>query len=228
MIKNIKILIVLTVCAILLVSCASQEATQPTSQSNNDYAHITPTEPRNYDVIIDPADKEVLSDFNMGAMLEPPSMDLNLKLAEVAIDGKIINFETKTFNNPFYEEFKESGYPKTLDIHFFVIHVNKTIRGKYSNDIIYLMVNSGINNPNLGENVIFFADERILDEFSFYVPLSDEHSMFVYEDKTERLYSFSNIKELSDFDGKNKSELYDVVQKSEIFGTGRNWENTAD
>ncbi|MCL1823419.1 MAG: hypothetical protein FWG44_04375 [Oscillospiraceae bacterium] len=223
MIKSIKRLIILSICAAFLSSCGSREATQ-LSQNSNDYAHITPAEPRNYDVIIDPADKEVLSDFNMGTMLEPPSIEKNLKLAEVVIDGKIIDFIEKTMSNPNYERYKDFGANEKMDISFFVIYVNKVIKGIHTEEVIYVLLNSTIINPNLGENVIFFADERIHDGFTFYIPIMNEHSMFVYEDETGRLYSFSNIIELSDFDGKNKSELYDVVQKSEIFGTGRNWD----
>ncbi|MDR2532591.1 MAG: hypothetical protein LBC82_07095 [Oscillospiraceae bacterium] len=108
------------------------------------------------------------------------------------------------------------GLSPVIDYSFHVIKLNETIRGEVKGEEICVLFPSNITAPDIKENVIIFLNARLVDGFVFYVPVSLEHSVFAY-DRRDRLYSFSNMQELSAFDGRNKSELIEIIKSSEIF-----------
>ncbi|MCL1822728.1 MAG: hypothetical protein FWG44_00855 [Oscillospiraceae bacterium] len=188
------------------------------------FAGCAGNDKRNYNVIVDPEDKIILSD-QLYSRVSPPSMDLNLRFAELVVDGNVTSTKEVTLStgDMYSKEEIAQGMPNEITYTFSVFKVKETIRGDIdgkevvNGEEIYVLLDYRMTKPNDGENLILFINSRFREGCLFFIPIDYEHSIFTYEDKTEKLYSFSNSKELSSFDSKKKSELYEVVRNSKDF-----------
>jgi hypothetical protein len=186
------------------------------------------TNPRNYNEIVDPVDK-ISKDLFISKIF-PSSMHTNLRLSDLVVSGNVIGTKEATFciMHQYSEEEIERGIleisPSELTYTFSVFKVKEALRGDIEGrevvggEEIYVLLENYKDLLFDGENLILFVGSLFDEGFVGYVPVDGEHSIFAYEDGgRERLYSFSNTEELSAFDGKQKSELFDVVRTSDAF-----------
>jgi hypothetical protein len=151
-------------------------------------------------------------------------MDLNHRLSDVVIDGTIIDYNYNYISNLMEgilseeEIMEEWGFVPAAVSTSFTVKINEVINGEFNEKYITFRMFGGhgeaFTKPNIEDNVVLFLSRQFGGDD--YVTATGEHSIFTYDEKG-RLYSFSNTEEISSFDGRNKTELFEVVRSSEVF-----------
>lgn len=137
-----------------------------------------------------------------------PSMETNLRFADVVIRGKIVSDgeAVNKITDP-------NGVVQRSDGIHYKVKVNEVILGNLDKDKITVRFwgteETGCAKPHRNDELVLFL---YLQEFSGqYMPADSEYSMFaVMPDDT--LYSFSG--RFSEMDGQSVNNLYDGVEKA--------------
>jgi hypothetical protein len=172
-------------------------------------------------------DKIVLSDYRLIAVGDPPGIRANIELSGAVVQGQIIKaegmglpFATGTPLDDKIADMQPDGQLPEWAFTKYTMEVEKHILGDKTENIIEFILQGGLDSlitkPKGDERVVLFL-ERVMQGHplhpeGFYTPSMMEHSVFTI-DENGRLYSFSNTRELSAFDGKPVSALIDEIER---------------
>ncbi len=147
---------------------------------------------------------------------EPGSLENNISACDVAIKGDIIKIEPYSMEMySGYPEFdaklRAMGGPPVLQYTKYTVEVSETIIGDIgeAKTVTYLELGGlkdSVTKPQGKESVILFLNERPKG----FVSVNGEHSIFVFSEK-DGLYSYSNTKELSEYDGLSYQTLIEDI-----------------
>ncbi len=146
------------------------------------------------------------------------SLEANVSDCDIALKGNIISIEPYsiemyTGHPELDEKLKAMGGPPVMEYTKYTVEVLENIIGDAGGEktITYLEMGGlkdSVTKPQGNETVVLFLNKRPKG----YVSVNGEHSIFTVSSKG-KLYSFSNTKELSEYDGKDENVLFNDISK---------------
>lgn len=163
--------------------------------------------------------KTVLSEQMPICLASPPSLELNVKLCDLAIVGKIteiketgLDLATGTELDEKLKAQNQGTLPQTPAT-LYRIKIQQTLIGEAdSKEIIYMEhghLGETVTKPSKNQKVVLFLNRL---EDGTYTTVCLEHSIFTVNER-EELYAYSNRQCLSQYDKKDCQELIKDVKE---------------
>lgn len=173
--------------------------------------------------------KVLYSDSLMATTVES-SMETGYNLSDAVIRGKIVDIYQKDIELNSAKEISEKlgNNNPVFTCTYYTIDVEESYFGNVDKQITYREFgdfNEYCTKPTEESEVILFLNERFDENNNLiYVSTMLEHSIITING-SDQMYSYSNIPELANFDGKNVSEFkkkFDETAKEQNYKQNKN------